>query len=92
MYYIENGGLIPYFSWDRDLRFKEPFNQARQNFPDTYLHNGCIDIVKTSVVLGGIGVISGSRIMPYIMRDDEVDDIDTLNDFINSENKSIINI
>jgi len=90
MYYIQEGGLIPYFTGD--MRFKEPFNQARQNFPDTYLHNGCIDIVKTSVILEEIGVISGSRIMPYIMRDDEVDDIDTLNDFINSENKSIINI
>jgi len=92
MYYIREGALIPYFATDKDRRFKEPFNQARQNFPDTYLHNGCIDIVKTSVILEGGDVISGSRIMPYIMRDDEVDDIDTLNDFIKAENKSIINI
>lgn len=92
MYYIREGVLIPYFAADRDPRFKEPFNQARQNFPDTYLHNGCIDIVKTSIILGGNDVISGTRIMPYIMNDDEVDDIDTLNDFIKSENKSIINI
>ncbi len=92
MYYIKENLLIPYFAGG-DIRFKEPFNQARQNFPDTYLHNGCIDIVKTSVILNGTkDVISGVLIMPYIMNNDEVDDIDTINDFLKAENKSIINI
>lgn len=87
MYYIEDGILIPYFKIDS--RFKEPFNQARQNFKESYLHNGCIDIIKTSIIIDG-GLLSGERIMPYIMDKNETDDIDTLNDFLRAENKSIL--
>jgi CMP-N-acetylneuraminic acid synthetase len=81
MYYIENNNLIPYFK--NDYRFKEPFNQARQYFPDTYLHNGCIDIIKTKIIINDL--LSGHYILPYIMN--EIDDIDDLEDFCKSENK-----
>jgi N-acylneuraminate cytidylyltransferase len=91
MYYIENNILKPYLKYDTQNRFKEPFNQARQYFNDSYLHNGCIDIIKTSIILDN-DLLSGDRIMPYIMDSDETDDIDTLNDFFKSENKSLINI
>jgi CMP-N-acetylneuraminic acid synthetase len=66
--------------------FKEPFNQARQNFPETYLHNGCIDIVKTNIIIKKT-LLSGDNILPYIMNENEIDDIDNLSDFTNSENK-----
>jgi len=91
MYYIENNILKPYLKYDSENRFKEPFNQARQYFNDTYLHNGCIDIIKTSVILHN-DLLSGERIMPYVMNEDETDDIDTINDFLKAENKSLINI
>jgi len=82
MYYIENNKLYPYFKEYKELI--EPYNQARQYFPDTYLHNGCIDIVKTSLILEN-KLLSGNNIYPYIMDEKEDNDIDDINDF----NKSI---
>jgi N-acylneuraminate cytidylyltransferase len=84
MYYINNNNLIPYFDNYKD--FIEPFNQARQNFPDTYLHNGCIDIVKTELIINN-KLLSGTKIYPYIMNENETYDIDNINDFNKSENK-----
>jgi CMP-N-acetylneuraminic acid synthetase len=86
MYYIENNKLIPYFKEYNNLI--EPYNQARQCFPDTYLHNGCIDIVKTSIILNN-NLLSGYSILPYIMDEIENDDIDDIDDFNNSINKKI---
>jgi len=86
MYYIENGinNLVPFIKDDKNNRFKEPFNQARQNFPDTYLHNGCIDIVKSSVIINQ-KLLSGEKIFPFIMNENEINDIDDINDFLRSE-------
>ncbi len=84
MYYLENGILVPYFKEYNGL--VEPFNQARQHFPITYLHNGCIDIVKVDVIKKGL--MSGERIFPYIMNEDENNDIDDIKDFITAENKN----
>ena len=86
MYYIEKNNLIPYFK-NKD-QFLEPFNQARQYFPDTYLHNGCIDIIKTKIIHENL--LSGQNILPYIMND--MDDIDDLEDFCKSENKLLHDI
>lgn len=87
MYYIEDNKLIPYFmEWNN---IKEPYNQARQLFSQTYLHNGCIDIIKASIIKEG--TMSGERIYPYIMEEDENNDIDTENDLINLEKKMIKN-
>jgi N-acylneuraminate cytidylyltransferase len=87
MYYIEDGlnNLIPFIKNDKNNYFKEPFNQARQNFPDTYLHNGCIDIVKSSVIINQ-KLLSGKKIFPFIMDENETNDIDDINDFLRSEN------
>lgn len=85
MYYIDNDNnnkfdnLIPFIKTYKD--YSEPYNQARQIFPDCYLHNGCIDIVKTSIIRDNN--LSGTNILPYIMNGD--DDIDTIADFIKSE-------
>ncbi len=84
MYYIENDELKPYFKEYRDLI--EPYNQARQYFPETYLHNGCIDIIKSDIILNQ-HLLSGNKIYPYIMEESENNDIDDINDFNNSEKK-----
>lgn len=83
MYYIENNNLIPFIKSYKN--YVEPYNQARQIFPDSYIHNGCIDIIKTDIIKNNI--LSGERILPYIMKDN--DDIDDLVDFIRSENNLI---
>ena len=85
MYHISNNILIPVIKKHESLI--EPFNQARQCFPETYLHNGYIDIIKTEIIINN-NLLSGNRILPYIMLENEIDDIDDLIDFNKSENKS----
>ena len=87
MYHIENGTLIPFIK--KHPKFSEPYNQARQHFPTTYLHNGCIDIIKTEIIIKK-SLLSGDKILPFIMDENEINDIDDLNDFNRAENNSII--
>jgi hypothetical protein len=86
MYFIQNNNLIPYFKEFNN--YIEPFNQARQIFPNSYLHNGYIDIIKTSSIINN-NLLSGNNIYPYIMDEIEINDIDNIDDFKNSENKKI---
>ena len=63
----------------------EPFNQCRQVLPKSYLHNGYIDIFKTSILKNN--TISGNNIYPYIMDKQDCIDIDSLEDWNNALNK-----
>lgn len=83
-YKIDSNKLIPLFEEVDDI--KEPYNKARQLLPKTYWHNGCIDITKNDTIIYN-GSVSGNKIYPYIMNKDELDDIDTIEDWIQSENK-----
>jgi N-acylneuraminate cytidylyltransferase len=67
-----------------DNKIIEPFNQCRQYLPQAYLHNGYIDIIKTSIV--DTGTISGSKIYPYVMTSYDTIDIDTEEDWVKAEN------
>lgn len=73
--------LIPLF--DNINNIKEPFNQCRQFLPKTYLHNGYIDIIKTSILKDD--TISGKNIYPYIMDKSDTIDIDNINDWNKAE-------
>ena len=73
--------LIPLFGNVNEI--KEPFNQCRQVLPKTYLHNGYIDIIKTSLLYRG--TISGDNIYPYVMNKNETIDIDTEDDWEKAE-------
>ena len=86
MYHMENQELKPIFAeWNE---YKEPYNQCRQIFPQTYLHNGCIDMMKIDT-LENKKSMTGDKIYGYVMKEDEMDDIDTLEDFEKSEKKRI---
>ena len=76
MYKIQENNLKPLFKEVNNM--KEPYNQCRQVLPQTYLHNGYIDILNTEIIKKG--TISGDKIYPYIMNKDEIYDIDTLGD------------
>ena len=73
--------LLPLF--DKVANIDEPFNQCRQFLPKTYLHNGYIDIIKTSILKDN--TISGKNIYPYIMDKNDTIDIDNLNDWKKAE-------
>ena len=81
MYVINENKLEPLFNQVNSI--KEPFNQCRQKLPQAYLHNGYIDIYKTSVIKNGI--LSGEKIYPYIMSKNDTIDIDTESDWKKAE-------
>jgi N-acylneuraminate cytidylyltransferase len=81
-YSIEDNILIPLVPAYNGI--SEPFNQARQIFPQCYIHNGYIDIIKASIVTEDI--ISGTKIYPYVMSPEDKHDIDTPQDFADMVN------
>ena len=86
MYILEsNNRLKPAVPTNTFPFIKEHYNQCRQKLPDTYLHNGCIDIIKSNIIEKNL--LSGSNIYPYIMEDEEIYDIDTIEDWNNVEKR-----
>ena len=63
----------------------EPYNICRQELPQCYFHNCCIDIYKSESIYR-YGMTTGKRIYPYIMSKDSIYDIDTPDDFKAAEN------
>lgn len=84
MYRIDNNNLKPLFDKVDDI--DEPFNKPAQLLPKTFWHNGYLDIIKTSVILGKHS-LSGDNIYPYVMDPKEIDDIDTIEEWNKSELK-----
>jgi CMP-N,N'-diacetyllegionaminic acid synthase len=85
MYTIDKNILKPVVPPSEFPFIKELYNQCRQVLPITYTHNGCIDIIKTSIINNNM--LSGNKILPVVMEDTEVNDIDTPDDWENAENR-----
>ena len=83
--------LIPLFKeiMYGEILIKEPYNQCRQILPQTYIHNGCIDILKVDTILKGS--MTGDNIYPFIM-DEENHDIDTIEDLNKIDLKRLNNL
>jgi N-acylneuraminate cytidylyltransferase len=77
-YTIENGILKPIF--EEYKQFSEPYNQCRQVFPSTYIHNGYVDILKFDTIKH-LDSVSGNKIYPWVMNEIYNIDIDTKSDF-----------
>lgn len=78
MYSMDGNNLVPLFDDERRL-----YNKCRQALPKTYLHNGYIDIIKTSCVLEKRN-LSG-KIYGVVMDSGNNIDIDYLGDLNNAE-------
>ena len=76
--------LIPLFRQINDIY--EPYNECRQKLPATYLHNGCVDIIKTDTITLH-NSSSGNNIYPYVMSEKYDVDIDTYHDWEIAEHK-----
>ena len=82
MYRIENKKLVPFFNTYKNIQ--EPYNMPRQLFEPAFLHNGCVDILKTECITQDQSM-TGQRIYPYLMTDNH--DIDTIEDFERSKKR-----
>ncbi len=61
-----------------DKSYVESYNQPRQIFPNTYLPNGYVDIVRPEV-LSNTGLLHGNRILLYLTP--PIPDIDAIDDY-----------
>ena len=78
MYKInDDNSLKPLFSEVNNI--KEPYNNCRQILPKTYLHNGYIDILNSSIIKNN--TVSGDNIFPYVMSKNDYHDIDNMDDW-----------
>ena len=82
MYTINKNTLNPLFKEINNI--KEPYNKCRQELPETYLHNGYIDIIKYDTIMK-LKSVTGNTIYPYVMDKKEYHDIDTVSDWELSE-------
>tara|TARA_A100001035_G_C27748778_1_gene485354 strand:- start:10 stop:690 length:681 start_codon:yes stop_codon:yes gene_type:complete len=78
MYTLNNNILTPLFNEINNIQ--EPYNKPRQILPQCYLHNGYIDILNTSIL--NENTISGKKILPFIMDNDNNIDIDNISDLM----------
>ena len=79
MYTIKGNHLEPLFK-DINGTLEEPYNRCRQELPQAFLHNGCIDIMNANIIHEG--TISGNKIYGYIMNEEETKDIDYEKDWV----------
>ena len=65
----------PYLKPLIDIGVPEPYNQPRQKLPAVYWQTGYIDVIRTSTLLEKRSM-TGDRILPYVMEEQFVVDID----------------
>ena len=75
MFKIVKGFFKGYFEKNKN---KEYYNLSRQHYPENYIPNGYIDILKPGIILN-TKFIHGKKILPFIT--EETNDIDNLDDF-----------
>jgi len=63
----------------------EPYNIPRQDLPDSYFQSGDIEVIKRDTILSGS--ISGNKVMPLILKQNEMLDIDHFSDLTVAERK-----
>ena len=83
MYKVIGKRLVPLFEEVNNI--KKPYNKCRQELPETYLHNGYIDIFNYKTIIDTKSV-TGNKILSYIMNKNEYNDIDTIKDWKEAEN------
>ena len=84
MYTVENNKLRPLFEEYNGIQ--QPYNCCRQIFPQVYTANGYLEVIKTDTILKKKSV-SGDKIYPYIMDESCIEDIDTEEEWVITENK-----
>jgi len=75
MFYDDSGFMRPFMSDDSYL---ESYNQPRQVFPNTYLPNGYVDIIRPETLLD-TGLLHGNKILLYVTP--KTADIDDFKDY-----------
>ena len=61
--------------------FKEPWNKGRQYLPETFIHNGNIDVTRYKTIMK-LKSMTGKKVIPFVQKDfKSLVDIDDYEDF-----------
>jgi CMP-N,N'-diacetyllegionaminic acid synthase len=63
----------------------EPYNIPRQKLPNVYFQSGDIEVIRRDTIINGS--ISGNKVFPLILEQEEMLDIDYIDDLKIAENK-----
>ncbi len=74
--------IEPFYS-KKNINVNEPYNIPRQELIDSYFQTGDIEIIRRETIIKGS--ISGDKILPIYINQNEVHDIDEKNDIANAE-------
>ena len=77
---IQDGFIESVF--DKEIAH-EPYNLPRQKLPKVYLQSGDIEVVRRETILSGS--MSGDKVMPLIIKQNEMIDIDHFDDLNKAE-------
>lgn len=78
----DQGSLVPLLTLPE---IEEPYNAPRQSLPQTYWQTGTLDIIKPAVIENGS--MSGNKIIPFIIDQKYIADIDAQQDLESAEKK-----
>jgi CMP-N,N'-diacetyllegionaminic acid synthase len=81
--WAQNGPFIEGVIQNKDIN--EPFNLPRQKLPDIYFQSGDIEVIKRETIIKGS--ISGDKVVPLIINQNEMLDIDHFDDLKIAEKK-----
>ncbi len=77
--WIQDEEYIYAYQHKKFLGKEENYNLPRQKLPKSYWQTGDIETIRRSTIIKGS--ISGNKILPLVIRNDQVHDIDSLSDF-----------
>ena len=63
----------------------EQYNWPRQILPDAYFQTGDIEVIRRETLLSGS--VSGDKILPIVIDESEVHDIDNISDLENARSR-----
>ena len=63
----------------------EPYNLPRQELPKVFFQTGDIEVIRRQTLLSGS--VSGNKILPIVIDESEVMDIDNISDLENAQSK-----
>ena len=78
MWTIDSNGFLNPFN--KNISIKEPYNQPRQKLPLVYWQNGYMDVIRLNT-LSEKKSMTGNKIFPLLIKDNNIFDIDDYTTF-----------
>ncbi len=79
MWRVEADLLTPFVP-ESAFGIQEAYNRPRQRLPVAWVQNGAVDVIRTETITR-LGSMSGRRLLPFVMTEEESVNVDSLMDW-----------